>query len=193
MIQVDSIINSIFNSKTYFIHPSNTKDIYIIDCGDAQKIIHYILKRQFILQGIFLTHTHFDHIYGLNDVLQVFPECEIYTSAYGAIALFDDKLNFSYYHECPLNYKGKLPRVLKEGDSIVLYPDCILQVIETLGHCPSCLTYIIDNYIFTGDSYIPGIKVVTNLPKGNKILARQSQERIIKLAVNRKILPGHDM
>lgn len=44
----------------------------------------------------------------------------------------------------------------------------MLYVIETPGHCPSCLTYYTDNYIFTGDSYIPNVKVVTKLPYGDK-------------------------
>lgn len=191
MVNVNSITNSVFNSKTYFIQSVNTNDLYLIDCGDAQKIIDYVFTRKLVLRAIFLTHTHFDHIYGLNDVLQFFPECEIYTSEYGSIALFDDKRNFSYFHESPLNFSWKLVNILKDGDTVELYSDCTLQAIETMGHCLSCLTYIVDDYIFTGDSYIPDIKVVTNLPKGDKYLARQSVNRIKNLAKGKKIFPGH--
>ena len=46
-------------------------------------------------------------------------------------------------------------------------------------------------YLFTGDSYISGIKVVTNLPGGNKELAAQSLEKILELAKGKILCPGH--
>ena len=48
-----------------------------------------------------------------------------------------------------------------------------------------------NDYIFTGDSYIPGFKVVTNLPKGNKIQALESVVKIKSLVEGRTICPGH--
>lgn len=54
-----------------------------------------------------------------------------------------------------------------------------------------CLTYILDNYIFTGDAYIPKTKVVTKLPKGNKLQAQRSIEKIIELASHKMVCPEH--
>ena len=75
----------------------------------------------------------------------------------------------SFYHETPFlfEYTDRI-RIVADGDEIVLSDELKAKVIATPGHHPSCLTYIIDNAIFTGDSYIPDVKVVTNLPKGNK-------------------------
>jgi len=36
----------------------------------------------------------------------------------------------------------------------------------------------VDGRLFTGDAYIPGCKVVTNLPEGDKVLAAASEQRI---------------
>ena len=66
-----------------------------------------------------------------------------------------------------------------------------MTAYETPGHCPSCLTYVLDNWIFTGDAYIPGVKVVTKLPHGDKILAKQSAERILNMAKSKNMCPGH--
>lgn len=65
------------------------------------------------------------------------------------------------------------------------------KVYETPGHNGSCLTYEVNEFLFTGDSYIPGIKVVTNLPGGNKELAAQSLKRILELAYGKVLCPGH--
>ena len=47
------------------------------------------------------------------------------------------------------------------------------------------------NSLFTGDSYIPGIKTVTNLPASNKEQARISEEKIKSLSDDKLIYPGH--
>lgn len=79
-------------------------------------------------------------------------------------------------------------RVLKEGDKVFGF-----DVYETPGHNPSCLCYANDDVIFTGDAYIPGCKVVTNLPHCDGKLAQSSVERILKLSVGKCIFPGHEV
>ncbi|MBO5848541.1 MAG: MBL fold metallo-hydrolase [Bacteroidales bacterium] len=187
-MKVHQIINSIFESNTFILTYENK--CWIIDIGDTDKISDFISDK-YELKGVLLTHSHFDHIYGINDFLKKFPDCKIYTSEYGETALKDAKKNLSFYHEQAIEYLEDNVQILKEGDKIELFHNIYLEVLETPGHCPSCLTYYTDNYIFTGDSYIPNLKVVTNLPKGNKIQAQESLERIKELAKNRIICPGH--
>ena len=185
---VHQIINSIFQSNTYIL--TNDKYCWIIDIGDIDKILDYINKK-YEPKGILLTHTHFDHIYGINNFHEYYPSCKIYTSEYGKGALKNSRKNLSFYHEQPIEYLDDNIIIVKEGDKIELFPNIFLDVLETPGHCPSCLTYYTDDYIFTGDSYIPGIKVVTNLPKGNKIQAQESVEKIKTIIGTRIICPGH--
>ena len=67
-----------------------------------------------------------------------------------------------------------------------------MSVIETPGHCPSCLTYYTDKHIFTGDSYIPNEKPVTKLKGGDKEKYKCSLEKILSLVnVDTIICPGH--
>lgn len=87
--------------------------------------------------------------------------------------------------------KGKPVFICHEGDEINLYPDVSARVYETPGHHPSCLTFEVGYYLFTGDAFIPGIKVVTNLPGGNKQLAEVSKERITTMLQGLVLCPGH--
>lgn len=187
MIEISQHINNIFNSNTYLIEDKSYDYCWLIDIGDTD----YLIDNSLNIKGIFLTHSHFDHIYGINKIIEKFPDCIIYTSKSGNEALYSDKLNLSKYHESPLIFNGNNVKIINENDKIEIFPNISLEVIETPGHCPSCLTYYTDKYIFTGDSYIPGIKVVTNLPKGNKIQAQESVEKIKRLTENRDICPGH--
>ena len=141
---------------------------------------------------VLLTHAHFDHIYGLNQLLQLFPDVLVYTNECGKETLLDSRKNMSLYHETPFVFK--YPDniwIVNDGDVIELSEGLKAKVVSTPGHHPSCLTYIIGDTIFTGDSYIPGIKVVTNLPKGNKKQAQESIDKILAMSEGRTIYPGH--
>ena len=102
-----------------------------------------------------------------------------------------DRLNLSRYHGNSVVIDGSRVCVCREGDVIPLFKDTVATVFETPGHHPSCLAYIVDDYLFAGDAYIPGKKVVTNLPGGDKVLAAESVERILRLADRKAICPGH--
>lgn len=190
MLQVKQIVNSIFTSNTFGVFDSEYDYCWLIDIGDYKKVATE-LPEGITVKGVFLTHTHFDHTYGINELHRNHPECCVYTAEYGKMALYDEKMNFSKYHDAPFEYEGSDIVILKNEDNVELYPGVIMRAYETPGHCPSCLTFVLNNYIFTGDSYIPGVKVVTKLPKGNKEQAQESVKKILELAKGKVVCPGH--
>ena len=190
MLRVKQVINEVFSSNTYVVFDDVYDYCWLIDLGDFERVIDAIPSGVEV-RGVFLTHTHFDHIYGINALFESFPLCRIFTAEYGKEALYDKKKNLSFYHETPLVYQGADVEVLKDGETVDLYPGISMVSYETPGHCPSCLTYVLNDWVFSGDSYIPGIKVVTKLPKGNRLLAEESMNRILCLGENKLICPGH--
>jgi glyoxylase-like metal-dependent hydrolase (beta-lactamase superfamily II) len=183
MIDIYSHINSIFTSITYILSVPDEPAVWLIDCGDADDIIEWIKNNEKTISGIFLTHTHYDHMYGLNALKKIYPGIKVYTSKEGIEGLYSSKLNMSYYYDEieDFTYAFDSAIELKQSDVIQLWSNIELEVIETPGHDWSCLTYRIDKYLFTGDSYIPGIKTVVNFPKSNKKDANISIQKIIDL------------
>ena len=190
MLQVTQIVNSIFTSNTYVLFDEDYDYCWLVDIGDFNRVAD-VLPPGIEIRGVFLTHSHFDHIYGLNDLHEAFPQSKVYTSIYGLEAIYNDKKNFSLYHESSFVFEGKDVSILKDGDIVEIYPGKSLVVYATPGHCQSCLTYMVEDWVFTGDSYIPGVKVVTVLPKSDRELAKQSKDRILQLADGKTICPGH--
>lgn len=184
MLKIDYIINSIFNSRTYILSEDGSDKVWLVDCGDMEPILSLVGGKK--VEGVLLTHAHFDHIYGLPLLLEKFPDVAIYTNEWGKAALADDKLNMSRYHESPVKVDCANVRVVKEGDKIFGF-----DVYETPGHNPSCICFANSEVIFTGDAYIPGCKVVTNLPHCDKVLAQSSVERILRLVEGKTVMPGH--
>ena len=191
MIHIKAIINRIFTSNTFIISCDESNCIWLVDAGDIQSIIAGIPSNSLVC-GVFLTHAHFDHIYGLNDLLKQFPDALVYTNECGKEGLLNARKNMSFYHETPFVFEyPENIRIVNDGDEIELSEGLKAQVVSTPGHHPSCLSYIIDDAIFTGDSYIPGTKVVTNLPRGDKRQAQESLEKIMQLSKTLTVYPGH--
>lgn len=190
MIQVKQVVNSVFSSNTYIVFDENYDDCWLVDIGDYERTLKVLPKGKTI-KGLLLTHSHFDHIYGINELCKNHPYCVVYVSKYDSEALLDDKMNLSRYHEHPIVFEGNRLFIVGDEDEITLFGNTKIKVAATPGHEPGCLTFYTDKYIFTGDSYIPGLKVITKLPGGNRQEAAESVERILRLSACKTICPGH--
>ena len=191
MVKVDIVVNRIFTSRTYILSTDEAEGVWLVDCGDVDKVLEIIGHRS--IKGVLLSHAHYDHIYGLPQLMALFPDALIFTNAFGKGALANDRVNMSRYHEDPIIVSSEKVLICEDGAVIPMFDGVEAVVYETPGHNPSCLTFEIENYLFTGDAYIPGVAVVTNLPKGDKALAVESEKRILELAKGKEIYPGHDI
>lgn len=190
MFQLKRVVNSIFSSNTYVITHVINKYAYLVDCGNIETFSE--ITNDYIIKGVFITHSHFDHIYGLNNLIEHFPDCTIYISKGGKEGLFDDKRNFSLYHERPLNFKGGNIHVVQDGECIDLFDDIKMECFYTPGHDTSCMTFRCGKYLFTGDSYIPNEKPVTKLKGGDRKDYEISLKKILSLIYSDTIVcPGH--
>lgn len=185
------IINKLFKSCTYIIHKDSTA--IAIDIGDVQPLVQYLQSNTLQLSEILLTHGHFDHIYGIPRLLEMYPDIPIYTNSYGKDILGNCKRNLSKYNETPIEIKT---------NTIILEDNEAINVLETKaiahftpGHNPSCISWELGSWLFTGDSLIPGVKTITNLIESNKELAIYSENYITKLANEKGLIiyPGHDI
>lgn len=196
MLKVSHIVNSVFTSRTYILTQEGCSSVWLIDCGDVPPLIDYMSSlgsNSFQIKGVLLTHVHYDHIYGLPRLTEMFPSLRVYTNEYGKKTLTDIRQNYSIYHYDPIVYESGNVVVCGESDVIKLFDGVQAKVYHTTGHSPSCLTYEVGDYLFTGDAYIPGIKVVTTLKGGDKTLAVKSVERILRLAEGKVVCAGHEV
>jgi len=190
---VKKYINSVFNSNSYLIYIEEEKEVWVIDPGDSQPIIEWLNNNNKTLKGILLTHSHFDHIYGINDLQEIFTTINVYASFYAIEGMMSVKLNGSLYQEMPFSIKRQDINIIKEGDRMLLWKDISLNIFETPGHDRDCLSYQIEKNLFTGDALIPGIKVYTKLKYSDKTQAANSIQRIFEqFDDNTMIWPGHE-
>lgn len=179
--------NSLLQSVTYFFGS------YIIDCGDGDAILKVAKKNNIMIRGIFLTHCHIDHIYGLPKVMGRFPNAKIYCSKMTHKGLLDDSLNLSYImpeFSFPFIYNDN---VVELTEGIHQIDDMIVEMIICNGHSNDSQSYIIGGNLFTGDAFLSFAKVFAKWPTSNRDLAIESEHKLQQLAEvrNLAIRPGH--
>ena len=188
------IKNDFRYSCTYILYTEGSPKVWLIDCGDTDKILAWMDQYHKELSGIFLTHCHIDHIYGVNRMTEAFPYASVYLAKEsGKKGVRDLRLNLTKYMEEPYVVETDNLVEVDEGDEVTLFDDTLLQVLKTDGHSPDSLSFRVNNMLFTGDAYIPPLPVVTKLPGANKPIAQQSLERIISLVEKESltVMPGH--
>ena len=190
MIQVKQLQNKLFAVANYLIINDEADFCWLVDVGEISLIKEAADGRA--IKGIFLTHSHHDHMFGINDLMESYPDCYIYLSEAGVAMLASDKLNLSKYTGPCISYQGNNLAPFNVKKEYEIFSGVLLEAIPTPGHSIDSVTYKLDNYLFTGDAYIPGEPVITKLRGGDKTQGKQSKDFILSLINADTILfPGH--
>ncbi len=120
----------------HIIRDLNTNKAAVIDpAWDVAAISAELSKHQAILSDIFLTHSHVDHINGLQELLAIHP-------ATVHIAAEEASFWANTPHEAILH---------KDGDQLVI-GDTSVKWLVTPGHTPGSSCFMLDKTLITGDT-----------------------------------------
>jgi len=186
---VKALINE-YTENTYIINEK--KDAFIIDPGaKLNEIKEYISSEDLHVQGVLLTHGHFDHLYTLNHVQEEY-DCDVYIYDSERDFLFDPNLNLSSTLHTPITFNKKdRIKILQDGDRIELGREKI-EVIHTPGHSRGGVCYKYKRFLFSGDTLFKGTIGRYDLPTSNRQKLMDSLKKIMKKCKdNTVVYPGH--
>ncbi|OLO36955.1 hypothetical protein BTR23_14510 [Alkalihalophilus pseudofirmus] len=160
----------------------------VIDPGEEPNdVIEYIGNKK--VDFIFLTHCHHDHIAGLNTVKK-YTNAPVVTHHLEAEWLLQPSLNLSDNHENPII--SDWPDILLSGEEMLKCGSSMMKVIHTPGHSPGSVSYLLENYLFSGDTLLNGFIGPTEIPYGNRDLIKKSiKETLFQLDESIEVYPGH--
>lgn len=180
---VKSILAGMYEENCYLLIDESTKDCGIIDPGgNAERIAKAIKSENLNPKYVLLTHGHADHVGGVEDICSKF-NIPFYISKEDADFTKKDRMVFGEIPECD-NY-------LKENDAIELGAHTI-KVIETPGHTPGGLCFLVEDKLFTGDTLFQGSVGRSDFPGGNASqLIKMIKDKLMVLDDNIEVYPGH--
>lgn len=194
MLEVTRFVNSRFGSNTFILSHPEHDDAWVVDPGDTEPVFGWIQSNQKTsVTGILLTHAHFDHIYGMNEIVSRYPSCKVYVAnEYGLNALHNPIINGSKYtEEGPIEI-AENAKVEYCRDTMQLWDGVEMKTINTPGHSDDSQCLLVDGMLFTGDTLIKDVRTVTKLKGGSVEKLEESIKVISALKGNSlRVMPGH--
>ncbi len=159
--------------------------------GDGDAIHSYIEEKKLTLQAILLTHAHFDHIGGIEE-LRSFYKADVYINELEHDWLGNPQLNGSHKLMGQEITVSPAEQLLTEGELAI--GTFHFKVIHTPGHSPGSMSFIFSEsqQVFSGDVLFNQGIGRTDLPGGDlSALEHSIKEKLYQLADHYIIHPGH--
>jgi len=173
-----------------FIVQSQAEAI-IVDPGDEpERILRFIKDINATPTRIVATHTHFDHVLGVDGVRKATKTpFMIHRDDLPMLESMQSRVRQIMGFEVPP--PPKVDGYLKDGESLNLGDETI-RVLHTPGHSPGSISLSGDGYVLTGDALFNQSIGRTDLPGGDlETLVRSIRERLFKLDDETIVYPGH--
>lgn len=177
-------------TNCYVIANAETKEAFVVDPADRGESIREKLARESLtLKGVLLTHGHFDHILGLEALLDGAP-IPVYAAGAEEALLADPNVNLSASMRRSTAVKPIVPVV--DGQTLAL-SELTLRVILTPGHTAgSCCYYCeAEGVLFSGDTLFAESVGRTDLPTGEESCLKASIDSLYQLPDAVKVFSGH--
>ena len=159
--------------------------------GSADRIIAFVRENRLTVDWILETHVHADHLTGgpyLKDVLG--GQTAIGEHVIAVQAIFKRVFNADDGFQTD---GSQFDHLFADGDTFTI-SDLPARVMHTPGHTPACVTYVIGDAAFVGDTlFMPGFGTARcDFPGGNARELYRSISKILGLPPATRMSPRHD-
>lgn len=200
---VHGIFDAATNTVTYVVHDPISKAAVIIDpvldftprnarisTASADALLEHVNAAGLDLRYILETHAHADHLSAAHHLREeTGAPVVIGTHITQVQAIFAD-----LFEADDVSRDGSAFDILVgEGDVLPL-GTLSIRVMHTPGHTPACVTYVIGDAAFVGDTvFMPDYGTArTDFPGGDATALYRSIRRILDLPAGTRIFTGHD-
>ncbi len=189
-LQIQKYILGPLGTNCYLLINSDEKIAAVVDPGSYEDAIFSHLQNENIkLTQIILTHGHYDHIGGVNQIHDE-TNAAIYIHPLDEEMLAESHLNLSalfgtqYTVNASVNYlKEEIPHELG---------DLSFRIIHTPGHTPGSVCLLHENVLISGDTLFRNSVGRTDFPGAStEDLLKSIQTKLMDLNDDVRILSGH--
>ena len=159
--------------------------------ANADNIIQYVEMKGLTVEWILETHVHADHLSAapylqerLGGDIAIGAHIQTVQETFGKI--FNEGTEFE-------RNGSQFDRLFREGDEFMI-GELRARVMHTPGHTPACLTYLIEDAAFVGDTmFMPDFGTARcDFPGGSASDLYDSIQKILALPDETRIFVGHD-
>ena len=190
-IKVNCFVVGMVQTNFYYLHRENSTETIVFDPADlGDRLYEELEKLGLQVKAIFLTHAHFDHIFGV-EALKARTGAPVYACIHEKNLCESPRLNQSQMTGRPCTVS---PDFYLQDNEEVTIADITMKTIFTPGHTEgSCAYYIEDGHILiSGDTLFEGSIGRSDLPTGDgQTLFESIRTRLYVLPEDTAVFSGH--
>lgn len=200
-IKIGRMVMGAYQTNCYFLYREGSSEVIVFDPGDqGAKIYNALRKHGFEVKAIFLTHGHFDHIWGLDDLRDAVnaaaesdgePSVMVYACEGERELLKNIRLNVSDQAGRPCSTYADA--YLRDGEELT-YAGITLRVIAAPGHTIGGCCYYVEEagILVAGDVLFHESVGRSDFPTGStSVLMDSIHEKLFALPDDTRVYPGH--
>lgn len=159
---------------------------FIVDAvAKSDLVTDYIKDNNIKIDFILQTHTHFDHVLGLEYYKNLY-NVDVFASSESRDIANDKYYNLAYDYD---DLNVPIDNFLKDKEVIT---DFKIKALKTPGHSLDSISYLIGDHLFSGDTLFRGSIGRTDFPGGDyETLIGSINEKYRVLDSNTVVYPGH--
>ncbi len=201
--QVHGFFDTATNTVTYVVHDPASKAAAIIDpvldftprnarisTASADAVLDYVHAQGLDLQYVLETHAHADHLSAAHHIREKTGAPVVI----GAHITQVQTIFAGMFEADDVVCDGSVfDRLVTDGDELPL-GNLTIKVLHTPGHTPACVTYIIGDAAFVGDTvFMPDYGTArADFPGGDARTLYRSIRKILDLPKDTRLFTGHD-
>ncbi len=182
-------------TNTYILMDDEIKEAVIIDpAGSPKELIKFLEEGGYTLDGVLLTHGHYDHIDGLAGLREHYDpwKLRVYAAKPEQEVLMVKDYNMS--NSFGEGYTTHANMMLDDGKVFEVTSkhkcQCLFTPGHTLGSC--CYYFKEEGWLFSGDTLFAGSVGRSDLPTGDGATLMKSLNQVVmKLPDSVAVFPGH--
>lgn len=183
-------------SNCYLVVDEESKHCICIDPASekSEREIEYIEKNELVLDYIFLTHEHTDHTWGVNALVEQYPNAQVICSEVCKQNLAKEFQAYFLFYYDNLDYcytVCKVDKTVEELNSSLEWGNNTISFFLTPGHSMGSVCFSLRGMLFTGDA-IMQTKPYINKRNGSKELFYESAKIVVEMfQPDTTVYPGH--
>lgn len=190
-MKIEIFVTGIISTNCYVVSNEETKEAVIIDpAAYPKKMKGYLQENELQVKAILLTHGHFDHIMGIDGILEDF-KVPVYVHEKEAQLIADPILNESNTYTNGYTYEKA--GYIHDGQILDLI-GYQFRVIHTPGHTSGGASYYVESekVLFSGDTLFHGSVGRTDFKTSSmSALVHSIREKLFLLPDETIVYPGH--
>ena len=178
-----------FQENSYLVVDPLARRAVLVDPGaEAEQLIGMVRDSGAILEAIWLTHAHIDHIGAIAEVKRIW-DIPIYLHPADR-PLYDRGAMQAAAYGLPFEQPPHPDYELAEGD-VLSVGSLQFDVMHVPGHAPGHVAFIGNGHMLGGDLLFAGSIGRTDLPLSDPNRMIESLERVAGLPDETAVYPGH--